>query len=437
MIHFEAVYPDSAWPEYRTLADDAQQIKNLAFIAFKQVVEGTGKGSEWLGWRRILSYPNLEEVQEVKRRANWIREHSDTVVIAGIGGSYLGAKAILQALTNPFTKTNPEILFSGFHMGSKQTAQLLDYLKTPLNGQVRRVHVIVISKSGSTIETAISFRALRIVLKEMYGQGASEHITAITGPEGGKLNGMVEKEGYAKFIIPDDVGGRFSVLTPVGLLPLAVAGVEITTLLDGAVKAYSYYDNKPDTALEYASFRIACYKRGIALDIIGSFEPELNGFSSWIQQLMGESEGKDLKGIFPVGASYSTDLHSLGQIIQEGRRNLMETLLVLDKESANYTIPSDPEAGDDLEYLAGRTLFSVNQSALNGTVKAHSNGGVPVAMITLPELNESSLGAFIYFYELTTAIHCYLLDVNPFDQPGVEAYKLEMRTLLNDASYSS
>lgn len=434
MIQFEAVYPDPSWTKYRTLANDTSTLASSAEKAFQEVVHFTGRGSEWLGWRRILEHIQSEELEQVVLRAEWIRDHADTVVVAGIGGSYLGAKAVLEALSNPFMQPGPEILFSGFHMGAQQTRQLVDYLKTPFQGRQRRVHVIVISKSGSTLETAISFRILRSFLKDAYGNQASDSVTVITGPDGGRLNDLVRKEGYVKFIIPDDIGGRFSVLTPVGLLPLAAGGVDVKKLLSGAKEAFQQIEKNPESVLNYAAFRVACHHSGVAMDVIGSFEPELTGFTSWIQQLMGESEGKEQVGIFPVGAAYSTDLHSLGQIIQEGRRNLMETFLVLQSVSHDYSIPPDVESGDGLEYLAGKSLFEINQIALKGTVKAHSNGGVPVALISLPELSETTLGAFIYFYELTTAVHCYMLGVNPFDQPGVEAYKHEMRTLLDRLS---
>lgn len=434
MIKFEAVLPDASWKTYATLSEEMNALKPAAKKAFHDVVQQVGRGSEWLGWRRILQNPQFDEIELVTKRAEWIRNHADTVIVAGIGGSYLGAKAILDALSNPFQEKKPEILFAGFHMGAQQTRQLIDHLKTPIHGQKRRVHLIVISKSGSTIETAITFRALRAFIIDAFGDQHADFVTVITGPEGGKINDLVAKEGYTKFVIPDDVGGRFSVLTPVGLLPLAVAGVDVLKLVKGAVEAFDHFEHKPEAILDYAAFRLACYQSGIALDVIGSFEPELTGFSSWIQQLMGESEGKELKGIFPIGAAYSTDLHSLGQMIQEGQRNLMETFLTLESPAQDYVIPFEEESGDGLDYVAGRSLFEVNQMALKGTVTAHSRGGVPVALITLPELHESSLGAFIYFYELVTAVYGYMLGVNPFDQPGVEAYKLEMRKLLDIAS---
>ena len=386
-----------------------------------------------MGWRRILRNADLNELNQLQKRADEIRSSNDIVCIAGIGGSYLGAKAIFQALGNPFERSQPEILFTGFDMGAQRLAQLIRYLRISANEEKKRVHLIVISKSGSTIETALAFRAIRTLFKELYGEKAYEHITAITGPEGGKLNDMVTNEGYTKFSIPNDVGGRFSVLTPVGLLPLAVAGIPIREMLNGAVQAYHHFENEPEAVLNYAAFRLACYQAGVAVDVTGSFEPELKDFAGWIQQLFGESEGKEGKGLFPVGVSYSTDLHSLGQMIQEGERNIIETFLVLEKPIEDMNVPSYSSDDDGLEYLAGRSLFEINQMALRGTIQAHSQGGVPIALIQIPELTPSLLGALLYFYELTTAVYGYMLDVNPFDQPGVEAYKHEMRKLLHIA----
>ena len=433
MIQFEAIYPEKGPETFRSLQEAHNTLKNHANEAFRDVVDLTGKGSEWLGWRRILAEVDREELSEILKRAEQIRSTSDIVLVAGIGGSYLGAKAVLHALKNPFQVDGPEILFTGYHMGARHTTQLIQYLRNSAQIEGKKIHLIVISKSGSTIETALSFRYIRTLFRDLYGEEASEHITAITGPKGGKLNDIVDKEGYAKFCIPDDVGGRFSVLTPVGLLPLAVAGIPIKELLHGAVDAYQYFEKDPGQVLNYSAFRLACYNAGVALDVIGSFEPEFTEFSGWVQQLFGESEGKEGKGLFPIGATYSTDLHSLGQMIQEGERNLIETFLALRKSSDDAIVPSNSSDDDGLEYLAGRSLFEINQMALKGTIKAHSDGGVPIAVVTLDELSAASLGALLYFYELTTAVYGYMLDVNPFDQPGVEAYKAEMRKLLHIA----
>lgn len=433
MIQFEAIYPEKGPDSFRSLQEEHNTLKNEAKDAFRDIVNHTGKGSEWLGWRRILSELDTEELNEILSRAEQIRSSSNIVLVAGIGGSYLGAKAVLHALKNPYLKDSPEILFTGYHMGGRHTTQLLQYLRKSVQNDGKQLHLIVISKSGSTIETALSFRALRTLFHDLYGEDTSDRITAITGPEGGKLNDIISKEDYTKFCIPDDIGGRFSVLSPVGLLPLAVAGIPVRELLSGAVEAYRFFENDPDHILNYSAFRLACYRSGVVLDVIGSFEAEFTEFTGWIQQLFGESEGKEGKGLFPIGVSYSTDLHSLGQMIQEGERNVMETFLVLRKTSEDAIVPSDSSDDDGLEYLAGRSLFEINQMALKGTVKAHSDGGVPIAVITIDELSAASLGALLYFYELTTAVYGYTLGVNPFDQPGVEAYKAEMRKLLQIA----
>lgn len=398
--------------------------------AFSQVIESSGPGNNWLGWRRILQNPNDAEMDRIAQHAVQIRRDADIFIVCGIGGSYTGAKAIIDALKPVFKKNGPEILYAGHHMGGSYLSQLLDYLQTPkIDGKSKSVYLNVISKSGSTLETAIAFRTLRSWIHNTF-EDASERITATTGASGGVLNDIVEEEGYQKYVIPDDVGGRFSVLTPVGLLPVAVAGFDIQTLFYGAVSEFKKKEESPDELLDYASVRFALHKKGYALDVIGSFEPELMGFAAWTQQLLGESEGKEGKGLFPATASYSTDLHSIGQMIQQGQRNLIETLFVVEKPISLLKITESNSDIDGLDYLSGKTFHEINHSAQEGTVQAHIEGGVPVIRIIIEKLNEQQIGELIYFYELMTAVYVYMLKVNPFNQPGVENYKKAMYRLL-------
>lgn len=407
----------------------------LAQNTYKQVKNKTGAGNEWLGWQRILKEPNDAELEKISSHAEKIRRDADVFIVCGIGGSYTGAMAIIKAL-NPYFKNNgPEILYAGHHMSGKYLEQLMEYLKTPKeDGELKSVYLNGISKSGSTLETALAFRTIRSWMHKVY-EDASDRIIATTGKEGGVMNKIVAKEGYQKYIIPDDVGGRFSVLTPVGLFPVAVAGIDIQTLYYGAVSEYEDCLQDQETILEYAALRYALLNNGHALDVITSFEPELLGFTAWIQQLLGESEGKEGKGMFPAMAGYSTDLHSIGQMIQEGQRNLIETVLVVQKPISDFKVEqTNGEDIDQLGYLAGKSFHEINKSALDGTVEAHTDGGVPVLKIIIEKLNAQQLGKLIYFYELFTAVYVYMLEVNPFNQPGVEGYKKAMYKLLGKDS---
>lgn len=404
-------------------------------IAFRHVVEGSGEGNDWLGWRRILQQPNDAELDQIERHAQQIREKADVFIVCGIGGSYTGARAIIEALQPVFKVNSPEILYAGHHMGGNYLKQLVDYISTAKeNGDPKSVYLNVISKSGSTLETALAFRTLRQWMHQTYGDEAVNRICATTGAEGGVLNKIIAEEGYKKYIIPDDIGGRFSVLTPVGLLPVAVAGIDIQTLYYGAVSEFEEKEAAPDELLQYASVRFALHKKGYALDVIGSFEPELMGFAAWTQQLLGESEGKEGKGLFPATAGYSTDLHSIGQMIQQGQRNLIETLFVVESPISDLGIAEAESDTDQLNYLSGKTFHEINQSAREGTVQAHVEGGVPVTKIILEKLNAQQVGELIYFYELMTAVYVYMLNVNPFNQPGVENYKKAMYRLLGKES---
>lgn len=407
----------------------------LAENAYRQTVNGTGPGSEWLGWRRILSEPNDAELEGIASHAEKIRDRADVFIVCGIGGSYTGAMAIIKALNPVFKKNGPEILYAGHHMSGKYLKELIEYLEEPLpGGEKKSVYLNVISKSGTTLETALAFRMLRSWIHDQY-EDASDRIVATTGPEGGVLNKIIAAEGYKKYIIPDDVGGRFSVLTPVGLLPIAVSGIDIRTLFYGAVSLYEKESTDRDEILNYAAVRYLMHEDGYAVDVIGSFEPELSGVVAWIQQLIGESEGKDGKGLFPALAGFSTDLHSVGQLIQDGRRNIFETLLVVQNQISGLKVNTgESDDTDQLNYLEGMLFHEINRSALNGTVLAHTEGGVPVCKIVIDTLNEQNLGELIYFYELFTSVYVYMLDVNPFNQPGVEDYKKAMYRLLGKSN---
>ncbi len=398
---------------------------------YYQLKDKTGPGSEWLGWRDLMKSPNdalLEEINSLSRR---IRNEADIFIVCGIGGSYLGAKAVIDALTPHFEKSGPEILYAGHHMGGKYLNELLDYIKTPKeDGSAKSVFVNVISKSGSTLETALSFRMIREVLYDLNGDEADNRIICTTSKEGGVLNTLIEEKGYQKFIIPDDVGGRFSVLTPVGLLPISVAGIDIKTLFYGAVSAYKKYEDQPEDILNYAATRRALHENDITIDIFSCFEPELSSFGGWIQQLLGESEGKEGKGIFPTVAAFSTDLHSLGQFIQQGTRSLMETFIIVEGETSTLQVNELEGNHDNLNYLSGKSFHEINTKARIGTTEAHKDGDVPIIKISLDRLSAETIGELIYFFELLTGVFVYSLGVNPFNQPGVEDYKKAMYRLL-------
>ncbi|MBD3615891.1 MAG: glucose-6-phosphate isomerase [Gracilimonas sp.] len=397
----------------------------------EQLKKKTGPGSEWLGWRDILAEPNDAELEQIGSLGEEIRAKADVFVVCGIGGSYLGAKAVIDALSPHFRKKGPEILYAGHHLGGKYLEELLDYLKSPKeDGSPKNIYLNVISKSGSTLETALSFRMIRELLEELYGEEASERIICTTSKAGGVLNKLIPQKGYRKFIIPDNVGGRFSVLTPVGLLPISVAGIDIRTLFYGAVSAYNEYENNADDLLEYAALRNAIHESGKTIDVFATFEPELSSMGGWIQQLLGESEGKEGKGIFPAVATFSTDLHSLGQFIQQGQRSLMETFLIVEKPFSQLSVNNLEENDDQLNYLAGKSFHEINTKAREGTMEAHSEGDVPIVRISMKALNAENIGHLIYFFELLTGIFVYSLGVNPFNQPGVEDYKKAMYRLL-------
>tara|TARA_R110002124_G_scaffold109723_4_gene263151 strand:- start:12205 stop:13494 length:1290 start_codon:yes stop_codon:yes gene_type:complete len=399
--------------------------------ALEQLKTKTGPGSEWLGWRDLLKEPNDALLEKINALATSIRSQADIFIVCGIGGSYLGAKAVIDALTPHFHKNGPEILYAGHHMGGKYLKELLDHIQaSKADGSQKNVYVNVISKSGSTLETALSFRMIREALYNMYGEEASEKIICTTSSEGGVLNGLIKEKSYKKFIIPDDVGGRFSVLTPVGLIPIAVAGIDIKTLFYGAVSAFNKYEEDATDILNYAAMRRALHEQNITIDVFSCFEPELQSFGGWIQQLMGESEGKEGKGIFPTVASFSTDLHSLGQFIQQGTRSLMETFIAVERPLSKLEVNSLSGDHDKLNYLSGKSFHDINTKARIGTTEAHKDGKVPIINLSLSALNAEAIGELIYFFELLTGVFVYSLGVNPFNQPGVEDYKKAMYRLL-------
>ena len=394
--------------------------------AHRLLIEKSGPGGDDTGWRDILIRPDEALMQDIAETARRIREEADILVCIGIGGSYLGAEAVIQALSPCLGRNedSPEILFAGHHISGAYLQELLEYLDG------KSVFVNVISKSGRTLEPAIAFRCIRQHLEKHFDD-ADRRIIITTDPEKGALNTLCTTRGYKKYVIPSDVGGRFSVLTPVGLLPVAVAGIDIRALFEGAaatlVRLASPEDNP---ALLYAAIRSVLLQQGLYIDLLSVFEPALCGFGRWWQQLFGESEGKDGTGLFPFVAQYSTDLHSIGQYVQQGQRSLIETFLMVERTGSALSVPEEPGAGpkdlDGLDYLAGRSMEAINRAAWEGTAQAHTDGGVPNMTLWMREISPTCLGEAIYFFKHAVSISGYLLGVNPFNQPGVEAYKREM-----------
>jgi glucose-6-phosphate isomerase len=413
------------------LRDELAGAIDSSMIAYTQLMTRTGLGPEWMGWLDLLEQPNDALIQEVSDLGRAIHADADVLVVIGIGGSYLGAKAVIDALSSPFSRKGPEILFAGHHMGDAYHRDLLSYLSEPkADGSQKSVYLNVISKSGTTLEPALAFRMLKTWMKDTYGEASRNRIIATTSPSGGALNKIIEAEGYRKFEIPDSVGGRFSVLTPVGLLPIAAAGIDIQSLFYGAVSELENIKRDPSTITNHAGCRYALFRKGYAIDLIASFEPELGSFGGWMQQLMGESEGKGHKGLFPAVLRYSTDLHSLGQMVQDGVRNQIETFIAVKGVTNPFVVKPDAGNEDGLNYLAGRTVHEINTKALEGTRQAHIEGGVPALTIYLDQLDAAHIGSLILYFEVLTGVYVYCLGENPFDQPGVEAYKKAMFSLL-------
>jgi glucose-6-phosphate isomerase len=387
--------------------------------AHQMILDRTGPGAEMLGWRDIVDRPDDALLADLEKTAAEVRSEADILVCIGIGGSYLGARAVIDALNRSLGQTTPEVIFAGHHMGPAYVQALLEKLEG------RSVYLNVISKSGTTLEPAITFRFLFDWMRTRFDD-LSRRIIVTTDRTRGALNELQKELGLRKYIIPDDVGGRFSVLTPVGLLPIAVAGYDPRSLLYGAVaeaRRLATVDDNP--ALSYAAWRFALHEAGFQVEALSTFEPRLFGMGAWWKQLFGESEGKEGRGLLPITLEYSTDLHALGQYVQDGKRILLETFLVPEGDGGPV-VPHHAANLDGLNYLSGKTLASINRTAYEGTLVAHAEGGVPVATIHMPDLSTESLGELIYFFEHAVAVGGYLLRVNPFDQPGVEAYKKEM-----------
>ena len=407
--------------------------------AQKALEEGTAPGNDFLGWLHLPSSITKEFIEEIKATAQVLRENCEVVVVAGIGGSYLGARAIIEALSNNFAafigdKKNPTVIFAGHNISEDYLSELTEFLKD------KKFGVINISKSGTTTETALAFRLLKKQCEDQRGKEmASKVIVAITDAVKGAARITANKEGYKSFIIPDNVGGRFSVLTPIGLLPIAIAGFDIEALVNGAqdmekatAPTVPFTEN---IAAMYAATRNALYAAGKKIEILVNYQPKLHFTSEWWKQLYGESEGKENKGIFPASVDFTTDLHSMGQWIQEGERTIFETVLSIEEPNSSITVPSDEENLDGLNFLAGKHVDEVNKMAELGTQLAHVDGGVPNIRISIPKLNEYYLGQLIYFFEIGCGISGYVLGVNPFNQPGVEAYKKNMFALLDKPGY--
>ena len=405
---------------------DVQSLNDAA-LAAKQVLEsGSGEGNDFLGWLHLPSSIDEPQLQAIEKCAAQLRQECEYVITIGIGGSYLGAKAVIEALSDHFAAyksvNGPKVVFAGNNIGEDYLYDLMDLVRGHKFG------IIVISKSGTTTEPAIAFRLFKEMLEQQEGKEfAQRNIIAVTDARRGALRGLATQEGYATFVIPDDVGGRFSVLTPVGLLPIAVAGFDIRALVAGAVEMEQDGD---EPVLNYAIARNALYQDGKKIEILANFTPRLHFLAEWWKQLYGESEGKDHKGIFPASVDFTTDLHSMGQMIQDGERTIFETVISVGDQQHEVIIPNDDDDLDGLNYIAGKNVDYVNKMAELGTRLAHVDGGVPNLIITIPAVNERVIGQLIYFFEKACGVSGYMLGVNPFNQPGVEAYKKNMFALL-------
>ena len=419
---------------------DIELMKDALFSAHKMLTDKTGAGNDFLGWLNLPFDYDKEEFARIKKAAEKIQSNSEVLIVIGIGGSYLGAKAAIDMLSDNFynllpkdKRKTPQILFAGNSISGSYLAQLVEYVKD------KDFSVNIISKSGTTTEPAIAFRVFKSLLEEKYGKtGAKERIFATTDKVRGALKNLATEEGYETFVVPDDVGGRFSVLTAVGLLPIAVSGADIEALMSGAQKAsenYAECDIDNNDCYMYAMLRNILLNKGKSIEIMVNYEPRLHYFAEWWKQLFGESEGKDGKGIFPAAVDFSTDLHSMGQYIQDGRRVLFETVLNVENSNDDVTIEETEDNIDGLNFLAGKTVSYVNNRAFLGTLLAHNDGGVPNLVINIPEINEYYLGQLIFFFEKACGISAYILGVNPFNQPGVEEYKKNMFALLGKPGY--
>ena len=424
----------------KSLISDDQLFKynNKIHDTFKTVYEKSGAGNDFLGWTTLPSEMTKEFIQDIKAQAEMLREKSEVFVVIGIGGSYLGARAVIEALSHQFSSLinkvgDTHIVYAGHNMSEEYMVELLELLDQ------KEYSMAVISKSGTTTEPAVAFRILKNHLENKYGkEEARTRIVAITDKERGALKTLANEEGYKTYIVPDNVGGRYSVLTPVGLLPIAVAGIDIEQLINGALAMENYCkenQNCDNVVAQYAVARQALYHEGKTNEILVSYEPRMQYMAEWWKQLYGESEGKDGKGIFPASDIFTTDLHSMGQYIQEGLRNLFETIISVEKPTKEIRIPLANNDLDQLNYIAGKRLSEVNRTAETATILAHVDGGVPNIIVKIPEISASTIGELIYFFEMGCALSGYMLEVNPFDQPGVEAYKKNMFALLGKKGF--
>lgn len=408
-------------------------------LAHELLHSKSGPGSEFLGWLDLPQEYDKDEFSRIQKAAAKIRSDSQVFVVIGIGGSYLGARAAIEFLKSPYynsmKKDTPDIYFAGNSISSSALAELLSICEG------KEVSINMISKSGTTTEPAIAFRVFRELLEKKYGkEGARERIYCTTDRARGTLKQLADTEGYETFVVPDDVGGRYSVLTAVGLLPIAVSGADLNQLMQGALQAREEYCNpnlKENDCYQYAAIRNLLYRKGKTTEVLASYEPSFTMMCEWWKQLYGESEGKDQKGLFPASVIFSTDLHSMGQYIQDGRRFLFETVVLFERVKHEIVLQNDPQDVDGLNFLQGKSMAYINEKAFEGTVLAHVDGGVPNLVLRVSDFSEKSLGQLIYFFEKACAISGYLLGVNPFDQPGVESYKKNMFALLGKPGYEA
>ena len=416
---------------------EVEKLNSQATAALNTVKNGTGAGSDFLGWYDLPVNYDKEEFKRIKAAAKKIQNNSDVLVVIGIGGSYLGARAAIEFVKSPLynelKKSTPDIYFAGNNISTTALNELLSICEG------RDVSVNVISKSGTTTEPAIAFRVFKSLLTEKYGEeGAKDHIFVTTDKCRGTLKEFSDAAGYETFVVPDNVGGRYSVLTAVGLLPIAVAGIDIDEMMLGAEEAKIRFSNEnvaENEALQYAIYRNALLRNGKCTEILVGYEPYMLMLNEWWKQLYGESEGKDQKGIFPASVIFSTDLHSLGQYIQDGQRNLFETVINVKNPGCKFIIPNDESNVDGLNFISGKELDYVNKTAMLATLIAHNDGGVPNILIEIEDRSAGTFGYLVYFFELACAVSGYMLGVNPFNQPGVEAYKKNMFALLGKPGY--
>jgi Glucose-6-phosphate isomerase len=420
--------------------EELENIQSQVTLADKDLREGTGPGNDFLGWIDLPEDYDKEEYDRIKQTAEKIQDNSEVLIVIGIGGSYLGARAAIDFLSHSFvdqlddeTRKAPKIYYAGNNISSTYLADLVEVVKD------KDFSINVISKSGTTTEPAIAFRIFKELLTDKYGEDQlKDRIFITTDAEKGALKSLADTENYETFVIPDDIGGRFTVLTAVGLLPIAVAGGDVDELMRGsqdARKAYSSSDLTENEAYQYAAIRNILYRKGKTIEMLVNYEPRLRFFNEWWRQLFGESEGKDQRGIYPTSGNFSTDLHSVGQYVQDGRRDLMETVVNIQKPARSINIPEQNDDLDGLGYLEGKDVDFVNDNAFQGTLLAHVDGGVPTFVLNAPDTSAYTLGHLFYFFEIAVGISGYLNAVNPFDQPGVEAYKENMFALLGKPGF--